>query len=66
MTTEFLNTESLAELLGVKAQTVRSALCRHGHYLGLRPVKMPNRFLRWRAADAERLLAGERIEPVSE
>jgi hypothetical protein len=66
MTADYLDTEALAQLLGIKPQTIRSALCRHGHYLGLRPLKLPNRLLRWRAADAERLLRGERLEQPAE
>lgn len=52
------STEQLAERLGIKAQTLRAALCRAGHYYGIRPVKLPNRMLRWPADAVERLLAG--------
>lgn len=51
------STEQLAERLGIKAQTLRAALCRAGHYYGIRPVKLPNRMLRWPADAVERLLA---------
>jgi len=54
-----MTTESLAARLGIKAQTLRASLCRHGHYFGIRPVKCPNRFLLWPADSAERLTAGE-------
>jgi len=50
-----LTTEALAARLGIKAQTLRAALCRNGHYFGVRPRKCPNRFLLWPADSAERL-----------
>jgi hypothetical protein len=31
----------------------------------LRPLKLPNRLLRWSRAEAERLLRGERVEQVA-
>ncbi|MEF8709513.1 MAG: hypothetical protein V5B38_11775 [Candidatus Accumulibacter propinquus] len=54
-----LTTDEFAEWLRVKSQTIRAALCRDGHYLGLRPVKLPNRRLLWDAAAVERLISGE-------
>ena len=53
-----LSTEQLAELAHVKPATIRTQLCRHGHYCGLRPIKLPNRFLAWPDDSLERLLAG--------
>lgn len=50
-----LSTEELAARLGIKAQTLRAALCRDGAYFGIRPLKAKNRFLRWPADSAERL-----------
>jgi hypothetical protein len=44
-----LSTEEAAQALGVAAQTLRKQMCVAGHYAGLRPVKLPNRFLRWPA-----------------
>lgn len=54
-----LTTEELAASLRIVPQTARAALCRNGHYLGLRPVKLPNGKLLWDAAEVERLTAGE-------
>jgi hypothetical protein len=62
---DLINTATLAAMLGVKEQTLRSAICRRGDYYGLRPLKLPNRLLRWSRAEAERLLRGERVEQVS-
>ena len=54
-----LTTEALAARLGVKAQTIRAALCRNGSYFGLQPAKLPNRFLLWPADSLERLTSGK-------
>ncbi len=54
-----LSTDEAATLLKVKPQTLRAALCRDGHYCGLKPVKGPNRFLYWSADAVEALTAGE-------
>ncbi|MBL0354374.1 MAG: DNA-binding protein [Dechloromonas sp.] len=43
----------------MEPQTLRASLCRNGHYMGLRPVKLPNGRLLWDAAEVERLTAGE-------
>jgi DNA-binding GntR family transcriptional regulator len=55
-----ISTEELAALFGVRPQTVRHALCRHGSYFGLRPRKLPNRLLQWDLAAAEAVRRGER------
>lgn len=57
-----LSTEELAATLRVATQTPRASLCRLGHYMGLRPVKLPNGKLLWDAAEVERLLSGEVLE----
>lgn len=51
-----LTTEQLAEKLHVKPNTIRSALCRTGSYMGIRPTKLPNRFLAWPDDAVERLV----------
>lgn len=53
-----LTTEELGAILRVKPQSIRSSLCRLGNYMGMRPIKLSNRGLRWSAADVERLLGG--------
>ena len=52
------STEVLAEHLSIKPQTIRAALCRDGHYPGLRPIKLPNRRLLWSADAVNALLSG--------
>lgn len=54
-----LSTEELAALGKVVPQSIRAALCRNGHWLGLRPVKLSNRRLLWDAIEAARVLNGE-------
>jgi hypothetical protein len=51
-----LDTEGLAEILHIKPGSIRSALCRDGHYLGLVPIKLPNRRLLWPRAAVQALL----------
>jgi hypothetical protein len=54
-----LITEELAAALRIVPQTIRAGLCRNGHYLGLRPTKLPNGRLLWDAAEVARLTGGE-------
>lgn len=54
-----LSTEQAAAALHVRPQTLRAALCRDGHYFGIRPTKTPNRFLLWPADAVERVISGE-------
>ena len=53
------STEQAAAALHIKPQTLRAALCRDGHYFGIRPRKLPNRMLAWPVEAIERLLSGE-------
>ena len=54
---KMFSTEQAAEVLHVKPQTLRAAICRDGHYYGIRPNKARNRFLLWPADAVERLTA---------
>ena len=54
-----LSTEEAAARLRVASQTPRASLCRMGHWLGMRPIKLPNGRLLWDAAEGERLASGE-------
>jgi hypothetical protein len=47
----FYRTDAVADLVGIKPQTIRAALCRDGHYYGLKPIKLPNRLLVWNVED---------------
>ena len=57
--TKRISTEAAAAKLHVKPQTLRAALSRDGHYLGVRPTKARNRFLHWDDEAIEALAAGE-------
>lgn len=54
-----ITTEEAATRLRVAKQTPRASLCRLGHWLGMRPVKLPNGRLLWSADEVERLAAGD-------
>lgn len=43
----------------VKPHTLHAALCRNGHYFGIRPVKLPNGLLAWPADEVDRIASGE-------
>ena len=51
-----ITTKQLAELFGCQPNTIRRGLCVNGHYLGLRPTKLPNHRLLWTEASALQLL----------
>ena len=55
------STEEAAALLKVKPQTLRAAICRCGHYAGIRPHKLPSRFLAWPADPVDRQATGVEV-----
>lgn len=56
MQKEFLPTTEIASSLGVKPSTMSRGLCVNGHYLGMKPRKLPNGRLLWPKAERDRLL----------
>jgi len=52
-TNTVISTEQLAAKFLVKANTIRSAFCREGHYFGIKPTKLPNGRLVWPVSEAE-------------
>lgn len=54
-----LSTEELAALAKNRPQSIRASLCRLGHWMGLKPTKLPNRRLVWSGAEVARVLNGE-------
>lgn len=54
-----LSTEELAKEAKVRPASIRSSVCRVGHWCGIRPIKLRNRFLLWPAAEVEKLLQGD-------
>jgi len=57
---ESLNSKEFAALVRVEAQTIRRSYCVNGHYLGLKPIKLPNGRLLWPKADALKVARAER------
>jgi len=51
-----LSTKEFAAALNLQQQSIRAALCRAGHYLGLVPVKLPNGRMLWDASAVARLV----------
>lgn len=51
-----ISTEEFAAVCRVKPTTIRRAHCLNGHYMGIRPLKLPNRLLLWPAEQVEQLL----------
>ena len=56
--TEKITTAELAKMTRDRSPSIRTALSRTGHYLGLRPVKLPNGRLLWDAAAVDKILNG--------
>ncbi|TKC90844.1 DNA-binding protein [Trinickia terrae] len=54
----FLTTEELASLMAVRPQSIRKRYMETGSYHGVRPTKLPNRFLAW-PSNAIQQLMGE-------
>lgn len=61
-----MNTEDLAERLGIKSQSIRARLCRTGSYFGERPKTAVNGRLVWDDKAPERLVASEQPEGANE
>ncbi|WGS43705.1 DNA-binding protein [Burkholderia sp. JSH-S8] len=55
---QFLTTEELASALSLRPQSIRKRYMETGSYHGVRPVKLPNRFLAWPADAVEQLMRG--------
>ena len=53
------DTEGFAAQCKVKSNTIRRQHCLTGHYMGIKPIKLPNRKLVWPRADVERVLNGD-------
>lgn len=60
MQRDHLTTNEFAASMGVKGDSVRRRLCVTGHYLGIRPIKLPNGRLLWPEDERQRVLRGEK------
>jgi hypothetical protein len=54
-----ISTKEFAGLFRVKSATVRRSYCVNGHYLSMRPVKLPSGRLLWPNNLAQQLLQTE-------
>lgn len=54
-----IQTSALAQRLGYKSTSIRTAVWRNGHFNGIKPVKLPNGRLLWPVDAVERLTASE-------
>lgn len=52
-----ITTDAFAKAVGVNPNTIRHALCKNGHYMGVRPLKLPNRWLAWPRDEIDALLS---------
>jgi len=59
---QLLTTRELSKIFRVDPGTIRRAFCTTGHYMGLRPVKLPNQRLMWNERDADKVAGGEKIK----
>jgi hypothetical protein len=57
---ESLTTKEYAALVHVESQTIRRAYCMDGHYLKVRPFKLPNKRLLWPKPDVLRVIGADR------
>jgi hypothetical protein len=55
-----MTTAEVASLFMVQPSSIRVALCRFGHYLGIRPRKLANRRLWWPQREVLAALRGSR------
>ena len=51
-TEKYFVTRELADFYRVKPQTILRSLCINGHYLNIKPIKLPNGHLLWRAPES--------------
>jgi hypothetical protein len=59
-----LTTNELAEQARTTGATIRSELCRKGHYMGLTPARLPSGKLLWPADSMEQLIeVGRKTAP---
>lgn len=52
-------TAEVSRLFRVRQGTPREAYCRDGHWMGIRPIKLPSRRLLWPRVQVDALLRGE-------
>jgi len=53
-----ITTKEFAKTVGVQHTTIHRALCMDGHYMGVKPVKLPNGRLIWSGERVDALVNG--------
>lgn len=56
---KWLTTNEFTARLGVKGETARRSYCVNGHYLNVKPKKLPNGRLLWPGSEVDKLLSSE-------
>lgn len=54
-TPQHIPTSDFARIFGLKPDSVRRALCVNGHFMGIKPFKLPNGRLLWPVVDPREL-----------
>jgi len=57
---EKVSTRGLADIFHCQPDTIRRGLCVNGHYMGIKPIKLPNGRLIWPTAPAYKMLEGKK------
>lgn len=52
------STKDFAKYVSVKSATVRRGYCVNGHYLGIKPLRLPNGRLSWPIEEIEKIMGG--------
>lgn len=58
----YYSTDEYAAFMRIKSDSIRRALCINGHYLGVKPLKLPNKRLLWPAEEVRKILEGDMNE----
>jgi hypothetical protein len=58
-TQKHIPTSKFAKIFNVQGASVRRSYCLNGHYLGIRPVKLPNGRLMWPEDQAQAIVNGQ-------
>lgn len=53
---KYVPTIDFAYILGVKSTTIHQNLCLKGHYMGIRPIKLPNGRLMWSKEEIQHIM----------
>ncbi len=53
---KYIPTYDFACTFGVKSTTIHRNLCVNGHYMGIRPIKLPNGRLMWSKEEIQHII----------